>query len=160
MLLEPNGEIQSQIIAIPDADWTPEVFCGLTEGISTESQFAIKLASKGNRVIVPFLINRKDTWSGNPKVAMTNESHREFIYRRAYEMGRHIIGYEIQKILGAIDWFANQNKFNNTDIPIGVAGYGEGGLLAFYSAAVDQRIKGVLVSGYFQKRDELWKEPI
>ena len=33
---------------------------------------------------------------------MTDQPHREFIYRMACEMGRHVIGYEVQKILG--DW--------------------------------------------------------
>src|SRR4029077_18289882 len=31
---------------------------------------------------------------------------------------------------------------------------------AFYSAAVDPRIDGALVSGYFQPRENLWQEPI
>src|SRR5690606_16437626 len=45
-------------------------------------------------------------------------------------------------------------------LPIGVAGWGEGGLLGFYSAAVDTRIDVALVSGYFGNRDSLWQEPI
>src|SRR5205085_112484 len=44
--------------------------------------------------------------------------------------------------------------------PIAVAGYGEGGLIAFYSAALDPRIRVTFVSGYFQAREELWKEPV
>src|SRR5262249_700770 len=44
--------------------------------------------------------------------------------------------------------------------PIGIVGYGEGGLLAFYSAAIDTRIDAAMVSGYFQAREELWREPI
>src|SRR5262249_60593503 len=44
--------------------------------------------------------------------------------------------------------------------PIAVAGYGEGGLLALYSAAIDERIAATLVSGYFQSRQNLWQEPI
>src|SRR6185437_2252947 len=43
---------------------------------------------------------------------------------------------------------------------IGVIGYGEGGLLAFYSAAVDPRINACLVSGYFNSRQRTWEEPI
>src|SRR5262249_55737876 len=43
---------------------------------------------------------------------------------------------------------------------IGVAGYGEGGLIAFYAAAVDPRIDAVLVSGYFGSRQRVWAEPI
>jgi hypothetical protein len=33
-------------------------------------------------------------------------------------------------------------------------------MLAFYSAAIDQRIESVVVSGYFGPREELWREPI
>ena len=47
-----------------------------------------------------------------------------------------------------------------TPYPIAVAGYGEGGLLALYSAALDTRIDATLVSGYFQPREQVWKEPI
>ena len=46
------------------------------------------------------------------------------------------------------------------DAPIGVIGYGEGGLIALYSAAVDTRIQTTAVSGYFQSRQEVWREPI
>src|SRR4029079_6954426 len=43
---------------------------------------------------------------------------------------------------------------------VGVAGYGEGGLIAFHAAAADTRISAVLVSGYFDSRQRLWEEPI
>jgi len=89
---------------------------------------------------------------------MTNQPHREWVYRMAFEVGRHIIGFEVQKILAAVDWFANQNK--SQPLPIGVFGYGEGGLLALYAAALDTRIRAAGVSGYFQSRQHLWKEPI
>ena len=77
---------------------------------------------------------------------MTNQPHREFIYRMAYQLGRHIIGYEVQKVLSLVDWMSH------SDVPIGVIGYGEGGLIALYSAAVDTRIQATAVSGYFQSR--------
>ncbi len=56
-----------------------------------------------------------------------------------------------------MDWFENENIKQR--LPIGVMGYGEGGLLALYSAAIDTRIDATVVSGYFQAR-EIWKEPI
>jgi dienelactone hydrolase len=76
----------------------------------------------------------------------------------AYEVGRHIIGYEVQKVLAAVDWFAQQRDTKRT--PIAVAGYGEGGLIAFYSGALDRRIDATLVSGYFGPREGLWREPV
>ncbi len=50
---------------------------------------------------MPVLINRDDTFSGIPGIGMTNMPHREWIYRMAFEVGRHIIGYEVQKVLGS-----------------------------------------------------------
>ena len=157
LLLEPNGEPIAQVIALPDADWTPEMLVGLADGISQEAQFARRLVEQGYRVVVPTLIDRDDRWSGNPKIGrMTNQPHREFIYRMAFELGRHIIGYEVQKILALVDWMS---RLENHPL-IGVIGYGEGGLLALYSAAVDTRIDAAVVSGYFQSREEVWREPI
>ena len=43
---------------------------------------------------------------------------------------------------------------------VGVVGYAEGGLVAFYAAAIDPRIDGALVSGYFDRRGRVWEEPI
>ena len=74
------------------------------------------------------------------------------------EVGRHIIGYEVQKVLAAIDWFTWENQ--RQPAPIGLAGYGEGGLLALYGAALDPRITATLVSGYYQPREGIWREPI
>jgi cephalosporin-C deacetylase-like acetyl esterase len=160
LLLQPGGDPRARIVALPDADWTPEMFAGLAEGVADDSQLARHLVEHGCQVLVPTLISRDDTLSGNPDVRYTNQPHREFIYRQAFEMGRHIIGYEVQKVLAAVDQFTLLNKVQNVHVPIGVAGIGEGGLLAFYSAALDPRIDGALVSGYFQPRENLWQEPI
>ncbi|MBZ5564119.1 MAG: dienelactone hydrolase family protein [Acidobacteriia bacterium] len=158
LLLQPEGKPVGRVVAIPDADWTPEMLVGLSPGVPPEAQFARRLAENGCQVMIPLLINRADTFSGIPGISMTNEPHREWIYRMAYEVGRHIIGFEVQKVLAAIDWFASEN--NTQPVRIGVMGYGEGGLLALYSGALDARIDVTVVSGYFQKRDDLWKEPI
>ena len=143
LLLEPDGEPVAQVIALPDADRTPEMLVGLADGISQEAQFARRLAEQGCRVVVPTLINRDDTWSGNPKIGrMTNQPHREFIYRMAFELGRHIIGYEVQKILALVDWMSREDNHP----PIGAIGYGEGGLLTLYSLAM-QRSRALLHRG-------------
>lgn len=157
LLLEPSTPPVARVVALPDADWTPEMLVGLTRGVSPQAQFARRLVENGCQVIVPVLMNRDDTFSGIPGVQMTNMPHREWIYRMAFEVGRHIIGYEVQKVLAGVDWFEKANT--GRAIPIGVVGYGEGGLLALYSAAIDTRIDATLVSGYFQAR-EIWKEPI
>ncbi len=160
LLLQPGDDPVARVVALPDADWTPEMLTGLAEGVSEESQLARHLVEHGCQVLVPTLISRDDTFSGDPDVRYTNQPHREFVYRQAFEMGRHVIGYEVQKVLAAVDQFTLLNQVQKRDVPIGVAGIGEGGLLALYSAALDPRIDGALVSGYFQPRENLWKEPI
>jgi dienelactone hydrolase len=160
--LQPKEPAVACVIAVPDADQTPEMVAGLATGLGPETQFARRLAENGCQVLVPTLIDRKDTWSGNDQLRrFTNLPHREWIYRQAFELGRHIIGYEVQKILAAVDWFEAEAVRTQTTPPkVGVIGYAEGGLLAFYAAAIDPRIDAALVSGYFDSRQPLWQEPI
>src|SRR5262245_37673123 len=79
LLLEPTGKPVANVIAIPDADRTPEMVTGLAPGIAGHFQFARLLAENGCRVLVPTLIDRKDDFSGNAKLnKWTNQPHREF----------------------------------------------------------------------------------
>jgi dienelactone hydrolase len=160
--LLPKGEPVACAVAIPDADQTPEMLVGLAPGLVSERQFARRLAENGCEVLVPALIDRQDTWSGSARLKrFTNQPHREWIYRQAYELGRHIIGYEVQKVAAAVDFFEGRGqKAEGRKLKIGVAGYGEGGLVAFYAAALDRRIEAAVVSGYFDSRQQLWEEPI
>lgn len=158
LLLEPETAPAARVVALPDADWSPETIAGLASGAPASAQFARRLAENGCQVLVPVLIDRKDTWSGVPWIRMTNQPHREWIYRMAFEVGRHVIGYEVQKVLAAVDWFERENA--GQPAPVAVAGHGEGGLLALYSAALDPRIRAALVSGYFQGGRQIWKEPV
>jgi dienelactone hydrolase len=153
LLLQPKTKPVANIVAIPDADQTPEQLIGLAPGIPAESQFARRLAENGYQVLIPVLINRSFFFTGTSQ----QQTYRERIYRQAYHMGKHLIGFEVQKVISAVDWFRQSDDKN---LRIGVAGYSEGGLIAFYSAAVDKRIDAVLVSGYFNSRQKVWDEPL
>jgi dienelactone hydrolase len=150
LLLVPNGKPLADVVAIPDADQTPEMLVGLAEGVSAPSQFARRLAESGCRVLLPVLVNRQATRG--------KLSNREFLYRSAYELGRHLAGYEVQKVLAGVDWFSKEA--GGGPAKIGVIGWGEGGMLALYAGALDPRIRGVSVSGYFASRQNVWQEPI
>jgi dienelactone hydrolase len=162
LLLRPKAAPLACIVAIPDADQTPEMAAGLAPGLAADRQFARRLAENGCEVLVPVLLDRRDTGSGNPQLGrFTNQPHREWIYRQAFELGRHIIGYEAQKVMAAVDFFQDQRpRAKGQHAKIGVMGYAEGGLIALYSAALDPRIDAVLVSGYFDSRQRVWEEPI
>ena len=158
LLLQPDSPPRARVVAIPDASWSPETLVGVQGGISNQAQFARRLAENGCQVLVPTLIDRTAKWTGLQGVRESNLPHREFLFRMSYELGRHVIGYEVQKVLAAIDLFESRNREH--EAPIGVIGYGEGGLLALYAAALDRRINSVVVSGYFQEREGLWRETI
>jgi dienelactone hydrolase len=152
LYLEPTREPVAYVVALPDADQSPEQIAGLA---ACDHPFARRLAENSVAVLIPTIVSRDFEFSGNPKVAMTNQSHREWIYRQAFQMGRHVIGYEVQKVMAAVDVLKAKGAAK-----IGVAGVGEGGLIAFYAAAVDPRIDAALVSGYFGPREQAWKEPL
>ncbi len=147
----------SVVIAIPDADQTPEALIGLTPGVAPSSQFPRQIAGAGSYVLVPFLINRA-LEQHNDRCTISN---REFLYRPGFEMGRHLLGYELQRVRGAIDWIeALTWPAAGGAYGIRVAGYGEGGLLALLTGAVDQRVALTGVSGYFGSHPKQWDEPI
>ena len=159
LLLVPKGEKVADIIAIPDADQTPEQICGLADGVPPESQFARRLAENGCRVLVPVLIDRQMQRRAPPgRQGGANLTNREYLYRPAFELGRHLIGYEVQKVLAGVDWFTKDA--GDKDVKIGVIGYGEGGMLALYAGALDTRIDATCVSGYFGPRERIWEQPI
>ena len=149
LLLEPRGrDAVANVVALPDCNQLPEQIAGLAEGLPPELQYARRLAGSGCRVVVPLLVNRAEK--------MSKLSNREYLYRSAFEMGRHLIGYEVQQSLAVVDWFTRRWE----DTPIGIIGWGEGGLIALYAAAVDMRIDAACVSGYFDSRQNIWQEPI
>jgi dienelactone hydrolase len=161
LLLVPTEgrEPVADVVAIPDADQTPEMICGLVPGVDARSQFARRLAESGCRVVVPTLVDRSDAYSVSRAGQATNQPGREWVYRPAFEVGRHVIGYEVQKVLAAarwLNWQAPAGRFAQAS----VIGYGEGGMLALYAAALDPRIDAVCVMGYFGPREGMWQEPI
>lgn len=145
LYVQPKGKPVARVIYIPDASSTPEK---LIEGF---------LLRSGAEVILPALISRDSEFSTNDKFGVkTNCSHREWIYRQSYELGRHLIGYEVQKALAVVDWFKAQQE----QVPVLIAGVGEGGMLALHAAALDERIDSVYSAGYFAPRENVWEEPI
>ena len=158
LFLRPRRPAAACVVALPDADQSPEALAGLEGGAAQACAYPVagRLAAAGCAVVVPVVIDRDDTWSGNPRIRMTNQPHREYIYRMAYEMGRHILGYEVQKVLALVDWWEKEHP----GLAVGVYGYGEGGLVALCAAAADERIAAALVSGAFQYRASVGEEPI
>ncbi len=144
------------VIVVPDADQTPEQVAGLVPGLPSASQVGRRLAESHCRVFIPTLIDRTMA-SRNGRARLTN---REFVYRPAFELGRHVIGYEVQKVLALVDALEREGRDRGRRVRVGIFGHGEGGAIALYAAALDPRIEGACVSGYFGDRNDIWRQPV
>jgi dienelactone hydrolase len=151
LLIEPKAKAVASIIVLPDADQSPEQMLGLVAGTPHEHQYAREFAEAGYRVLIPALLSRKYE-ARNGRAKMTD---REFIYRSAFELGRHVIGYEVQSVLAGVDWLATRGK-----TPIGVVGVGEGAMIGLYASALDPRIGKTAIIGYFSRKEHVWEQPI
>lgn len=133
LVLEPKGKTLAEAIYIPDATEEDLIHPG-------------SLAMAGCRVLIPSIVTR----SLHPNFKLSN---REWLHRPAFELGRTLTGYELHKILSAANWLKEER-------PLGIIGAGEGGRLALYASALDERFESVAVGGYFGPHDLLWQEPV
>jgi dienelactone hydrolase len=157
LLARPKTAATHFVVYLPDADQTPEQTLGLAPGLTTDMQIPLAMAMQGVEVLVPALVNRSKLETTDARLKRADQTHREWIYRQAFHMGRHIIGYEAQTALAGVDWFEKRRQSGGM---IGVGGYGEGGLIALYAGACDPRIDSTYLGGYFGSRQKGWSEPI
>jgi len=143
--IQPKGQPQTRLVLLPDADEVPERLVDA------------RWIAAGCEVVIPALVSRGTQFSTTDGLGIrTNVPHREWIHRQSFLLGRHLIGYEVQKALAVVDWFKTQSK----QVPVIVAGRGEGGMLALYAGALDERIDGVFSAGHFAPREGVWQEPL
>ncbi|MEY3175060.1 MAG: hypothetical protein RLZZ436_2974 [Planctomycetota bacterium] len=152
LLLTPKSEVRACVVVLPDADQTPEQLAGLDPRMPAGQQLARILAESGCRVVVPALISRER----EKRLGRADLTHREYVHRAAFELGRTLAGYEVQSALAVVDWFRREHS----TLPVAIAGHGEGGMEALFAAAVDTRLSAAGVSGFFGPREGSWREPI
>jgi dienelactone hydrolase len=144
-----GSAVRFACVLVPDAGQLPEQLCGCGPNASN---IAFRIADQGGMVVVPQVLSRNRE-ARNGRAVMTDQ---EFIYRSAFALGRHVLGYQVNETLAAIDIF----KKNSPDLPVFVVGWGEGGWIALNAAAVDTRVDVACVSGHFGPREDVWKEPL
>ena len=154
LLLPPKtAEPIARLIFTPDPAQTPEQLLGLQTGSKARNIFL----SSGCQILIPALLNRDTAFSRSELLGRSAPvSHREWIYRQSFIMGRTPVGYEVQMIESAIDWMSALPVKKS----ISLLGFGEGGLIALHTAALDTRVHSALVGGHFGPREGLWSEPI
>ncbi len=101
------------------------------EGKATRCWIAleeVKSAGAGELVLQPALLGLEPVGKGR-------HARREYLYRMAYPMGRHVLGFEVQMVLAAVDYCVQRG------LPVTVSGQGEGAVVALYSTYVEDRIQ-------------------
>jgi len=151
IVLEPRGSGPFQaMIAVADATSSAADIAGLTSRLPAGKQFARELALAGYVVFVPFFTERRpfsEPWLDD----------RSWLFRLAYLTGHHLIGSEVQQVFSAVDYLSAMPAVDRRHI--GVAGEGQGGLLALYAAALDTRLELAIVAKYLDRREPPYDEP-
>lgn len=156
LLIEPAGKATANAILVPDADIVPEDVLNAVIGSGLHYQGIRELILRDVRLLIMTPVSRTRIPTEDKRLKRSDQTFREWIYRQAFHMGRHVIGYEVQAAMSAIDWFQKTDP----KMKIRLIGHGEGGMVAFFTGALDPRVDLTHVSGYFGPTEESWREPI
>lgn len=161
VLLPPNpSHLRGCVIHLPDPDLTPEAICGWNPDSNDTHPAALQLAAQNFLVLIPTLLSREHTRSGSDALhRFTRLPHREWIYRQAFELGRHPIGYELEVartgLTAALKSFPSLSGAHH-----GIIGSSTGAWIALLTAALDERFTATWVIGSLSAREHLDSEPI
>jgi len=155
LFLQPVGRsTANRTVFIPGEDDRLESFLRPEANLNSRQRIAYQLARNGENVIIPILLSRSVKRRGE----RIDLEDREFVYRSSFELGRHPIGYELEKVLACASWI---RTYIGCRFPtVKYYGYGEGGLMALYAGALDNQTTAICVRDYFQSRNGIWREPI
>lgn len=138
------------VVVIPDANQSAADITGLTGNVPEQAQYARRLAEAGSVVFAPFFTQRRSfsqPWTED----------RSWLFRLGYQVGRNLIGSEVQQVSAAFDFLSSHPSVDAGRI--GVAGSAQGGLIAFYTAANDSRFKAAQVANHYGRREQAYDEP-
>ena len=111
-----------------------------------QKDFAIELAKKGLIVIVPDQIGFGERREKEDKKQGPSKSSCWQLSTWALLFGKTAIGKRVWDALRTIDYLISRNDVDGERI--GIMGISGGGTITLFSAALDDRIKAVVISGY------------
>ncbi|WP_281888488.1 alpha/beta hydrolase [Paenibacillus sp. YYML68] len=109
-------------------------------------QFAVSLVKRGFVVIVPELIGFGDRRLSSEPIVNRDSNSCFAIGVHLLMMGKTIAGLRIQETMRAIDYVCSRPEVDGGRI--GIFGLSGGGLVAGFTAALDERIQATVISCY------------
>ncbi len=132
------------VIALHGMGSSANKVAGLDRQDDYVHRFGLELAKAGFTVFVPFLVGRGEELRA--------------VARQGIAVGRPLAGLEVEQVLVAAEYLRGLPEANGR---VGAYGISLGGFYALLGAAVDDTIDAVVISGYFNDRDEkLLRDPL
>lgn len=107
--------------------------------------YGLRLARMGHLVIAPdargFGLRREEGESGDDKILL---SSCRALAHMALPLGLTVAGLQVWDLMRLVDWLTEEGHGH-----IFLFGFSGGGLQSLYTAAVDSRVEGAFISGYY-----------
>ena len=115
------------------------------------NDFAVELCRRGFLVVAPeiagFGERRIDYSHLNTAIGEPAPSSCHNAATWAFMLGKSLVGMRVRDSLRLVDWLATVPEADTTRL--GAMGISGGGMLTFFHAALDPRVKATVISGYF-----------
>jgi dienelactone hydrolase len=115
-------------------------------GYSYHKDFAIDLVKRGYVVLVPEVIGFGDRRLAEDLEKEPNENSCYRLATYLLMLGKTLAGQRVYELQKGIDFLHTRKEVDVTRV--GCMGFSGGGQIAAYTAAIDDRIKAVVISGY------------
>lgn len=157
LLVAPSGgaERKPVVIALAPDELTPEAFAGIEAG-AAPARWLLELLARDVTVCLPITVTRTQD---HPMCQSTGgKDRRHILHRLGFITGRTVTGLEVDEVRALVRFLVNRPEVDSSRIA--VLGRGQGGMTAFYAAALEERLRAAAVSGYFAARESCWREPV
>lgn len=139
------------VIAVHGHGYGSRQICGMLEDGEVDegepgiyNHFAVQLVRKGMLVIAPDVIGFGERRMEADVAESTSSCYR--MSTHLLMMGKTLTGLRVKEMLHVLDYFRTREEVDPNRI--GIAGFSGGSLIAYVTAALDDRIRAALLIGF------------